>query len=69
MVQRLVTITNKYYQCRMFDRSLKGRNPLWGVRDLEEVTKLAEANGLTLEATVEMPANNLSVVFRKNEEV
>ncbi|GAX25348.1 hypothetical protein FisN_5Lh442 [Fistulifera solaris] len=50
----------------VFDQSLKSRNPSWGVRDLEEVTKLAELNGLKLEETVEMPANNLSVIFRKN---
>lgn len=52
----------------MFDRSLQGRNPLWGVRDLEEVTKLAVANGLAPEETVEMPANNLCVIFRKQQE-
>jgi hypothetical protein len=50
----------------MFDQSLKSRNPSWGVRDLEEVTKLAELNGLQLVESVEMPANNLSVIFRKN---
>lgn len=52
----------------MFDQSLKQRNPLWGVRDLEEVTKLAEANGLMLQETIEMPANNLSVIIRKKQE-
>jgi len=49
----------------MFDRSLRERDPFWGVRNLEDVTNLAAANGLTLEETVEMPANNLSVIFRK----
>lgn len=53
----------------MFNQSLKERNPLWGVRDLEEVTKLAEANGLMLQATIEMPANNLSVIFRKKRDM
>jgi len=48
-----------------FDRSLKERNPDWGLRSLEEVAAEAERNGLTLERVVEMPANNLTVVFCK----
>lgn len=48
-----------------FDLSLKARNALWGVRDLEDVVREAEANGLNLDAVVEMPANNLSIVFRR----
>lgn len=50
-----------------FDASLKARDPRWGVRDLEqEIAPLAQENALTLEHVVEMPANNFSVVFRKN---
>lgn len=49
-----------------FDASLKARDPAWGVRDLdEEIVPLAEGLGLDLETVVEMPANNLSVVFRR----
>jgi len=48
-----------------FDRSLRARNPAWGVRDLEAVTDQAAANGLALAAVEPMPANNLSVIFRK----
>ena len=48
-----------------FDRSLKARNPEWGVRRLEDVVAEAAQHGLTLERVVEMPANNLSVVFRR----
>lgn len=48
-----------------FDASLKARNPDWGVRRLEDVIAEAEKNGLRLDAVVEMPANNLSVVLRK----
>jgi hypothetical protein len=45
---------------------LKSRNPLWGVRCLDnEVMPLAEANGFTLHEVVQMPANNLSVIFRR----
>lgn len=50
-----------------FDANLKSRDPAWGVRDLErEVTPLADKNRLTLDNIVEMPANNLVVVFRKS---
>ena len=50
-----------------FDRSLRTRNPEWGVRDLADVAAAAATQGLSLERTVEMPANNLSVVLRRNE--
>lgn len=48
-----------------FDASLKRRNPSWGIRDLEEVAALAEAHGLQLSRRIEMPANNLSLLFRR----
>ena len=48
-----------------FDASLRARNALWGVRDLADVEAEAQANGLTLRDTIEMPANNLSVIFAK----
>jgi SAM-dependent methyltransferase len=48
-----------------FDRSLKDRNPDWGLRELEEVVAAAERQGLQLDRIVEMPANNLTVVFKK----
>jgi hypothetical protein len=48
-----------------FDASLKRRNPEWGLRDLEEVTRLAAEHGLTRRQVVPMPANNLTVVFAK----
>jgi SAM-dependent methyltransferase len=47
-----------------FDQSLKARNAEWGLRDLEAVEEEAAANGLRLQRIVEMPANNLTVVFR-----
>lgn len=46
-----------------FDRDLRRSNPAWGVRDLEVVVALAEAQGFTPPQIVEMPANNLSLVF------
>lgn len=49
-----------------FDVSLKSRNADWGLRSVEDVAALAEMNGLALEARIEMPANNLSLVFRRH---
>ena len=49
-----------------FDQSLKLENPLWGLRELEEVNKLALENGFKLDKIIEMPANNLSVFFCLN---
>jgi cyclopropane fatty-acyl-phospholipid synthase-like methyltransferase len=46
-----------------FDASLKARDPAWGVRDLAAVAAEAAARGLSLRETVDMPANNLSVLF------
>lgn len=48
-----------------FDASLKTRNPAWGVRDVADVESAARENGLQLREIVEMPANNLSLVFEK----
>jgi hypothetical protein len=48
-----------------FDRSLRARNPTWGVRDLTDVDGLARGHGFTLALTMAMPANNLSVVWRR----
>ena len=49
-----------------FDESLKARDPRWGLRLLDDVVACAAKNGLRLTRVVEMPANNLSVVFRKD---
>jgi hypothetical protein len=49
-----------------FDRSLHGRNPEWGVRDLEAVIEVARERGLNLQEVIAMPANNFSVVFRQS---
>jgi hypothetical protein len=49
-----------------FDESLRARDPEWGVRDLDEVVALAAAHGFALQRSVAMPANNLSVIFRRN---
>ena len=49
-----------------FDESLRARNAEWGLRRLETLTALAESWDLSLEETVEMPANNLSLIFRRD---
>lgn len=48
----------------VFDDSLRRRNPKWGLRELEAVAELAAA-GFGEPQVTAMPANNLSVVFRK----
>jgi SAM-dependent methyltransferase len=48
-----------------FDAFLRGQNAEWGVRDLTDVTALAARHGLAPAETVPMPANNLSVIFRR----
>jgi SAM-dependent methyltransferase len=49
-----------------FDASLKRRNPEWGLREIEDVTRVANAHGLQRQQIVRMPANNLTVVFAKS---
>jgi hypothetical protein len=48
-----------------FDSMLRAQNAEWGVRDLDEVVETARTHGITLAETAAMPANNLSLVFRK----
>jgi Protein of unknown function (DUF938) len=48
-----------------FDSDLRHRNPAWGVRDVEEVAACANENGFAAPQIVEMPANNLSLIFRR----
>jgi hypothetical protein len=48
-----------------FDDSLRTQNAEWGLRDLKAVTQAAAREGLVQEAVLPMPANNLSVIFRK----
>jgi SAM-dependent methyltransferase len=50
-----------------FDASLKARDPRWGLRQLEDVTAAADAQGLALDQWIDMPANNLSVLFRRRD--
>ena len=46
-----------------FDQSLKKRDPRWGLRNVAEVTAVAEVYGLRLARLMEMPANNIMLVY------
>jgi hypothetical protein len=48
-----------------FDQSLKARDPEWGLRDRAKVDDLAVQNGMARTARYAMPANNLTLVYRK----
>ncbi len=50
---------------RQFDQSLRAKNPALGLRDVDEVAECAAENGLALKDVVAMPANNRSLVFRR----
>ena len=47
-----------------FDRNLKSRNSQWGLRLVEDVAQEASLRALHLDQIIEMPANNLSLLFR-----
>ena len=48
-----------------FDRDLRARNADWGLRELDDVIACGAGNGLVFEQAIAMPANNLSVIFRR----
>jgi Protein of unknown function (DUF938) len=50
---------------QVFDQSPRDRDPNWGLRDLEAVAAMAQSVGFLAPVITEMPANNLSVVFRR----
>jgi hypothetical protein len=47
----------------VFDTSLREQDAEWGVRDIADLEKLAGTAGLVLVETVQMPANNMILVF------
>ena len=48
-----------------FDEQLRSQDSAWGVRDVEAVVDVAVEQGFACQSVIEMPANNLSVVFDK----
>jgi SAM-dependent methyltransferase len=51
-----------------FDLVLRAQNPEWGLRDLETVSEVADRVGFALAEIVDMPANNISLVFTRRED-
>ena len=49
-----------------FDDSLKARDSRWGLRAVEAMDAVADQHGLARERLIEMPANNLMLVWRRN---
>ena len=49
-----------------FDRSLKSRDLRWGIREVDDMDALAEKYGFIRVRLIEMPANNLSLIYRKS---
>jgi hypothetical protein len=48
-----------------FDRSLRARDPRWGVREIRDLEAAARDHGFTLREVIGMPANNHSLIFRR----
>ncbi|MEM8743271.1 MAG: DUF938 domain-containing protein [Pseudomonadota bacterium] len=49
-----------------FDLSLQAQDPEWGVRDMGEIESVGAKHGLRLEKAVDMPANNFSLILRRD---
>lgn len=49
-----------------FDADLRERNPQWGIRNFEDVVALAQNAGFGEPSVLDMPANNLSLIFRRS---
>ncbi len=50
-----------------FDKSLKSRNPEWGLRDCDYVRGEAEKFGMKFCERIDMPFNNFIILFQKEE--
>jgi len=48
-----------------FDASLRSRDPAWGLREVAAMDALALEHGLSRDRLVEMPANNIALVYRR----
>lgn len=46
-----------------FDAALKEKNPSWGLRDIADLEQVGGATGLKLRETIDMPTNNMLLVF------
>ncbi|KAK3851258.1 hypothetical protein Pcinc_042078 [Petrolisthes cinctipes] len=50
-----------------FNESLKSQNEEWGLRDVDDLEKEAKKNSITFDAMFNMPANNKTLIWVKNE--
>lgn len=48
-----------------FDKGLRSRDPAWGLRWVHDVEEAAQIEGLRLERIIDMPANNCSLIIRR----
>jgi cyclopropane fatty-acyl-phospholipid synthase-like methyltransferase len=48
-----------------FDADLRQQNADWGIRSIEALNDLAEANGLSIPLIIPMPSNNFSLIFKR----
>lgn len=48
-----------------FDASLQARDPRWGIRNAEDLDRLADAHGFSRSARYALPANNIVLVYRR----
>lgn len=48
-----------------FDGWLKGQDESWGIRDQQEIIDLAQKHELVFDKSVKMPANNFSLIFKR----
>lgn len=50
-----------------FDHSLRTRNAAWGVRDVDDLQRVADETGFDLEERITMPANNMTLIWKQRE--
>ncbi|XP_035916912.1 methyltransferase-like 26 [Anopheles stephensi] len=48
-----------------FNRSLRQRNPEWGIRDTSELREMAMQKGISLLEVIDLPANNKCIIWKK----
>lgn len=51
---------------KAFDQTLQAQNAAWGLREVDDVTMVARRAGFKLETMTPMPANNFTLIFRKD---
>jgi hypothetical protein len=45
---------------------LRQQNPAWGLRDLNNISAVADRHGLELKEIIAMPSNNHTLVLRRH---